>query len=393
MEQIQLTTEKFSFTQVLDKIIKEAGFELWGATPVETFEEFIVNITEFYFKNKYYATMEWLKKTADVRLDPKKRFPQANTIIVVAKNYYQPKPQMDGENRNGLISTYALGRDYHYILSEKLQILCEFLLQNGAVFAKYYVDTGPVFEKYWAVKANLGWLGKNALLINRKLGSFLFLGVILTDLYITYKPQTINFNYCGSCNRCITACPTSAIVSNGVIDANKCIAYLTVEHRGIIKKQLRELMGRWVFGCDICQDVCPWNIKFAKPAVLSDCSENTRTGISKNAINKDELLKILQMSEQEFNLKFKESPIKRTKWEGLIRNTMIVVVNLKIIEAIPLLRKFLHTHNTILKATAIWALLKLNAITKDELEKLLKEEKSQEVLEEIKWALQQINQQ
>ncbi len=404
----------------LDILVKEQGFELWGATSIEQFEEFLINVTDFYFKNKFYATMEWLQKNLDVRLDPKKKFPQANTIIVVAKNYQstQTTQQLSvlsaqkennkerlntdegsiATNKYAYISQYALGDDYHQVIGEKLRRVAEFLLQNGARFARFYVDTGPVFEKYWAAKAGIGWIGKNSLLINRGLGSFLFLGVVFTDLKIvkSHKPieelnahqSTLNAdktpkqvetltmfykNYCGSCTRCIDACPTGAIVANGVIDSNKCIAYLTVEHRGIIKEELRERMGGWVFGCDICQNVCPWNIKAlaysmqnttyeAKEAKGQLTNATVKSFNLKSLIDKNDLLKLLEITEKDFNIMFRNSPIKRAKWEGFIRNVIIACANLNVLDAISKIGEFLTYGNPVLRATAEWALAKLQSI-------------------------------
>lgn len=388
-----------SFESEIDRIIKEQGFELWGATPIENFDELVLNITDFYFKNNFHATMEWLKKNIDVRLYPKKKFPQANTIIVVGKNYFRSdisnKVEIGKNSEIGYVSKYALGEDYHKSISEKLQKVAGFLLQNGAMFARYYVDTGPVFEKYWAVKSQLGWIGKNSLLINRKLGSFLFLGVILTDLRIQNSQAAIPLlsNYCGSCTRCIESCPTGAIVSNGVVDANKCIAYLTIEHRGVIKRELRESIGNWIFGCDICQDVCPWNIKFARPTVapVPFLPDKLNMGLTKNVFTKKELLQLLKISEKDFNIIFKDSPVKRAKWEGFVRNIMIAVANLKIKEAILILKEFLSIPNPVLKATAIWALCRLKGIEEAQLTQMLQEEKYPQVIEEIRWVLNNNN--
>ncbi len=367
---LQLKYNQISFEE-LDKFIKGLGFDLCGATFVEEFDDFVKDITNFYFENKFYAGMNWLVKNLDVRIEPKKRFPQANTIVVFAKRYpTQPLSTTDG----GLISAYAKGKDYHNILAEKADKLCKYLLSRGAKFAKFYVDTGPVFEKYWAVKAGLGWIGKNSLLINKKFGSYLFLGVVLTDIHIpTIKiensslkrnnsnlhPLRTQFrfeilNYCGSCTKCINVCPTGAIVKDGVVDSNKCIAYLTVEHKGFIKSELQDKIGRWIFGCDICQIVCPWNSKI----INYNVSEGDHQVLYLNG----NLLSLLQITPEIFYKLFKNSPIKRVKWEGFIRNVIIVLANQKIKKAIPYIKKFLYSSSYTLQVTAFRALYKLNSV-------------------------------
>jgi epoxyqueuosine reductase len=349
----------------LDKLIYQLGFELWGCAKIENIAEDISELVNFYFLNKFYATMEWLQKNLDVRLSPQKRFEKAKTIIVVAKNYYQPTLQVpisvNGQNHSkeslpkASISNYAIGFDYHYIMKEKLDIVAKFLLSNNATFATTYVDTGPIFEKYWAAKAGLGWIGKNSLLINRALGSFLFLGTIITDLEIQSNRAFEYKSFCGSCKKCLEACPTGAIVAEGVVDSNKCIAYLTIEHRGEIEPFLMEKMGNWIFGCDICQQVCPWNRK-----VIYNTNSNGWFG-KNESLYKMTLLDMLNIDKEEFSRIFKDSTIKRAKWEGFIRNVIIVVANLKVYAAIEKLKElaFSATTSGTIKSTALWALKKL----------------------------------
>jgi len=250
-------------------------------------------------------------------------------------------PGEDG-TRRGWISRYAWGDDYHDVLLERLDALVESLRERfaGPFDARAYVDTGPVQERVLAKYAGLGWLGKNTLLLNQMLGSFFFLGVILTTLDLE---PTLGANelpppdLCGSCRRCLDACPTQAFVEPYVMDARKCISYLTIELRGAIPEGLREPMGNHVFGCDICQDVCPWNrrapiatIPQFQPRVFPQPEGNLT---SRSLPPQDESLYrpglewLLGLSEAEFRELFRGSPVKRAKWRGLIRNACIAIGN------------------------------------------------------------------
>ncbi len=239
----------------------------------------------------------------------------------------------------GWISRYAWGDDYHDVLRAKLEVLLRELRERcGEAFAsRVYADTGPVQERVLAKYAGLGWLGKNTLLLNQKIGSYFFLGVILTTLEI---PPSLDANsapppdLCGSCRRCIEACPTDALLDPYVMDARRCISYLTIELRGSIPEHLREPIGNHVFGCDICQDVCPWNnrapitgaAEFA-PRNFPGSSDAAEAAEPSQSLYRPDLLWLVNLTEEEFRQRFRGSPIKRTKWRGLIRNACIAIGN------------------------------------------------------------------
>jgi epoxyqueuosine reductase len=219
----------------------------------------------------------------------------------------------------GKISRYAWGDDYHDIVEKRLAILLEFILkQSPGARGKVYVDTGPVMDKVWAQRAGIGWIGKHTNVISLEYGSWIFLGEIILDIELEYDaPAT---DHCGTCSLCIEACPTGAIVEPYVVDANKCISYLTIEHRGDIAQELGSKFGHWLYGCDICQDVCPWNRKFARE------TEVKRFFPRKYNIT-PKLNAIAAMTQEEFSKKFSKSPVKRTKLAGLKRNAQVLLKN------------------------------------------------------------------
>jgi epoxyqueuosine reductase len=303
-------------------------------------------------------TSEWLargyagemKYLADPRrADPNRAIPGIRSVIVCLLNYNTEQPlstdraipDKDGEPR-GWISRYAWGDDYHDVLRERLDALIEFLRGrfSGPFDARAYVDTGPVQERVLAKHAGLGWLGKNTLLLNQSFGSYFFLGVILTTLELepTLAPQELPPpDLCGSCRRCLDACPTEAFVEPYVMDARKCISYLTIELRGAIPEEYREPIGNHVFGCDICQDVCPWNRRAPvsalpqfQPRLFPSFEQNPTAA---NLTSQDESLELprlewlLGLSESKFREFFRGSPIKRAKWRGLLRNACIALGN------------------------------------------------------------------
>jgi len=257
--------------------------------------------------------------------------PGARSVIVCALNYNQPQPysteaaaQAATDARAcGWISRYAWGDDYHVVLGKKLERLVSALRERfGSDFtARAYVDTGPVAERAAAKLAGLGWLGKNTCLINEDLGSWLFLGIIVTSLELAERAtdRTPAPDLCGNCSLCLDACPTGALVEPYVMDARHCISYLTIELRGSVPEELRARMGRQVFGCDICQDVCPWNQAAAPRA--------SRAFQPREGLLAPELVWLLSLTAEEFRERFRASPVKRTKWRGLIRNACIAAGN------------------------------------------------------------------
>jgi epoxyqueuosine reductase len=254
----------------------------------------------------YHATMAWMERSADRRGDPALVLPGVRSIIAVALNYHT------GEERTGekgKISRYAWGEDYHDVMADLLRRFQEWLASgNPGERFLWYADTGPVMDKVWAARAGIGWEGKHTNVITRDRGSWVFLGEILTTLAL--EPDEPATDRCGSCTRCIDACPTGAIVEPYVVDSGRCISYLTIEHRGGLPEVT---LDGWLFGCDVCQDVCPWNRKFACPT--GEEAFSPREGFLAPPLEEWE-----GMTQEEFDRRFAGSAIRRTKWSGLVRN-------------------------------------------------------------------------
>jgi epoxyqueuosine reductase len=264
----------------------------------------------------YHGTMGWMSEQPEKRTDPTLIVPGAKSVVMVALNYYSPASHVHDPGV-GKISRYAWGDDYHVILSERLELLWQWMLKEfPGTQGKWYVDTGPVMEKAWAQRGGIGWLGKHGNIITREFGSWVFLGEIITTLEL--EPDQPAVDHCGTCTLCIEACPTDAIVEPSVVDSNRCLSYLTIEHRGEIRGEVTEQFDGWIYGCDVCQDVCPWNNKFAVPT--------DEPGFAPREGNvAPELRHWREMPQAEFTARFKGSPVKRTKREGLIRNVKIVL--------------------------------------------------------------------
>ncbi|MBZ5660069.1 MAG: tRNA epoxyqueuosine(34) reductase QueG [Acidobacteriia bacterium] len=314
------------------EMARAAGFDLCGVARAEEFPE-LAHLEEWLGRG-YAGEMRYLR-------DPRRRSPSltmrgARSVIVCALNYNTalPKstelsdPRSDASGPRGWISRYGWGDDYHDVLGEKLE---ELILHLRGEFpepfeARAYVDTGPIVERVAAKYAGLGWLAKNTCLIHEELGSWLFLGVIVTtlDLAASLGPaESPAPDMCGNCSLCIDACPTGAIVEPYVLDARRCISYLTIELRGAIPAELREPMGRHVFGCDICQDVCPWNRR-APETPLPDFQPRQ---FREKSLFSPELEWLVSLGEEEFRELFRGSPVKRTKWRGLMRNACVAIGN------------------------------------------------------------------
>lgn len=265
----------------------------------------------------YHAGMEWMERNRERRIDPREIVEGAESVICLAMNYYTPHAHSD-RKEHGKISRYAWGDDYHDIMGERLREFEEWMqVEFPGVRTRRYVDTGPVMEKAWAVRAGIGWLGKHGNVITRDRGSWVFLGEIITTLPLDYDEAMGDF--CGTCTACIDACPTAAIPEPYVIDANRCIPYLTIEYRGEeLPREAGEGLGRWVFGCDICQDVCPWN-SFA--VETEEAAFQPRPGA-----REPELQVLASMTDEEFRTRFRGSPVARAKARGMRRNARTVLM-------------------------------------------------------------------
>ena len=293
----------------------ELGFmDLGVAASYKLEKEF--NVFESWLDNKYNATMQWLNKNTFKREDPSQVLEGCRTVIVVAYNYYTGAEYPENSDGFGKISRYALGSDYHEIVLPKLFEIEKIIKEKAPdAHCRSYVDTGPVLEKIWAEKAGVGWQGKNSLIISKKHGSYFFLGVILTTLEI--EPDEPYHDHCASCTKCISACPTDAIIADKVIDSNKCLSFWTIEAKPDmnIPEEIAHNNKEWIFGCDICQEVCPWNKKL--PKLTHEELFYPRHG--ETAIN---IAELLEMDKPAFAERFRKSPIKRAKLEGLKRNAV-----------------------------------------------------------------------
>jgi len=350
--------------QVVEQAARAAGFERVGVAPAS--DPQMRELQQFapWVESGYAGEMEYLKRRNErgeyKRSSLQAALPWAESVIVAAMNYNPPAVKSTDRAlpTQGWISRYALSpADYHEIVLRALKhvesaLLEQFTAANRQIETRAYVDTGPVLERAYAKYAGIGWIGKNTCIINQELGSWIFLGVIVTSLpYSEFVPEqnlAVAPDRCGSCTRCIDACPTQAIVAPGQLDASRCIAYFTIEKRGTIPEEMRERIGRHVFGCDICQDVCPWNRKApvtANPALQPDSS----------LVNPD-LGELAQLSVEDFRRRFRGSPISRAKYSGLLRNVAIAMGNSGRDEYVPMLDEMAASPDGVVAEHARWAI-------------------------------------
>jgi epoxyqueuosine reductase len=283
-------------------------------------------------------------------MDPRQIMPDAQSVIVCAANYNTDRPGTTFDRVRAWVSRYAWGDDYHDVLQGKLRALAAWLTDRSDAHVRTYVDTGPLLERVYAKYAGVGWFGKNTCIINEKSGSWLFLGCILTDLSLQHDTPVAD--RCGTCNRCIEACPTGAILEPYVLDSRKCISYLTIELRGPIPEDDRAAVGHHLFGCDICQDVCPWN---RKAPVSSETAFQSRPGLFWPQVER-----LLDLHEDEWRSMIRGTAMKRAKVRGLIRNLMVVAGNSGVKEFVPKLRRFLAHDDETVRSHADWAIRRIN---------------------------------
>lgn len=326
------------------------GFDLAGICalgPADTADAFDAWIAE-----GYAGTMEYLPRGRDKRRDSRLAVPGTLSAIVVAMNY-------GGREPDGPVARYARGDDYHDIMIERLRVLHQWLNEEAGrvILGKAYVDTGPLLERDLARRAGLGWFGKNTNLISPSLGSFFFLGALLVDLELV-ADAPFSADRCGTCTRCLEACPTSAFVAPRVLDATRCISYLTIELRDAIPLDLREDIGDRLYGCDVCQTCCPWNVSFSRD--LREQAFSPRDAIG----NKDAralACQLVAMSSEEFSRGFKGSPMKRAKLRGLKRNAAVVLGNIGTEEERSVLECALEDEELLVREHAAWALEQIEA--------------------------------
>jgi epoxyqueuosine reductase len=300
-------TAKENHKNIVKLSAKKFGFDFCGISKADFLED-EAPLLENWLNKNYNGKMAYMANHFDKRLDPRKLVEGAKSVITVILNYFPEERLPEGEN-DIKISKYAYGIDYHFIMKDKLKsMFAEIQAQIGDIEGRVFVDSAPVMDKAWAKKSGAGWMGKNTNIINRKIGSFFFIGEIICDLEL--EPDGPIKDYCGTCTACIEACPTDAITGPYEVDGSKCISYLTIELKEAIPTEFKGKIDNWAFGCDICQDVCPWN-SFAKPHNITDFEINP-------ALKK--LGDWEEITEEIFNKVLKLSPIKRTKYEGIKRN-------------------------------------------------------------------------
>ena len=261
-------------SKLVKRLAREQGFDACGISAAGFLEEEATGL-ENWLNAGFHGTMSWMERHFDERLDPRKLVPGAKSVISVVLNYFPEEEQRADAPK---ISKYAYGRDYHKVIRGKLKrMLLSIQDEIGEVSGRGFVDSAPVMDRAWARKSGLGWVGKHSLLLSKGSGSFFFIGALIVDIEL--EPDGPTTDHCGSCTACIDACPTSAIVAPTVVDSNKCISYLTIEYKGALPSEYQEKMEDWVYGCDICQDVCPWN-RFSTPHSEDDF--NIRDSIQNN---------------------------------------------------------------------------------------------------------------
>ena len=300
-------------TLIIKQLATQLGFDYCGIARAMPLDEDARKL-ENWLKKGMHGSMKYMENHFEMRVDPKKLMPGAKSVISLLMNYYPTEKQKEGAPK---ISKYAYGQDYHEVIRTKLNELLSLMRSTlGDLQGRGFVDSAPVLERAWAVKSGLGWVGKNGNLINKKNGSFLFIANLIIDLELEYDDPFAK-DYCGTCSKCIDACPTDAILDNKVVDGSKCISYFTIELKEmLIPDAMKGKFDNWIFGCDICQDVCPWN-RFAKPT-----QEPAFTPIAEilNFSTKD----WMEIKEESFKNIFRNSPLKRTKYNGIERNLKFI---------------------------------------------------------------------
>lgn len=294
-------------TAIIKQESKRLGFDFCGISKATFLEEEAPRL-EKWLKENRHGKMDYMANHFDKRLDPRLLVDGAKSVVSLLYNYYPSQQQTENAPK---LSKYAYGNDYHEVIKNKLKELVNSLQEQiGAINGRVFTDSAPVMDKAWAKKSGLGWIGKNSNLINKQQGSFFFIAELIIDLELEYDGPIDD--YCGTCTKCLDACPTEAIIAPYVVDGSKCISYLTIELKENIPAEFKGKMDNWVFGCDVCQDVCPWN-RFSKP-------HNEPLFNNTNGILNYSQQEWMEITEEIFGEIFKQSAVKRTKFSGLKRN-------------------------------------------------------------------------
>jgi epoxyqueuosine reductase len=351
-----VTAEEEDLKAFVKREARAVGFDLVGIAPAGGWAT--GEALPAWLEAGYAGDMAWIGRDPAARADPRRRFPWARSAVVVALGYRTDDATLGAERR--AFSRYAWGDDYHDLMARLLtELKARIERRAGALEGRWYVDTGPVLERAAAAAAGVGWIAKNTMLIDERKGSYLFLGALL--LGIELEPDRAAPGRCGTCSRCLEACPTRAFPAPYLLDARRCISYLTIELRGPIPRDLRPLVGELVFGCDICQEVCPWTARAGRREAPSrEAGFRARGALAAPSL--EELVRLLGLSEAEFREEFRGSPVKRTKRRGLARNICVALGNRGDPAAIPALVKALETDpEPLVRGHAAWALGRLAA--------------------------------
>ncbi len=338
--------EAVSLESAIQTYAAKLGFSLCGFTRLSVLPR--ASFFGDWLAQGFAGEMRYLARQPQRRIDPHIPFPQARSVICLGFPYSPPVlPQMDWQHElRGRMAAYAAGADYHDVITKKLRQFIAFLKdQQPGLWARPYVDTGPLLERDWAYRSGLGWFGKNTMLLHKAMGSWFFLAEILVSLDL--EGEGIPSPHCGTCTRCLDDCPTDALAAGYVLKSPLCISYLTIEQRGPIPHALRPKLANWIFGCDICQEVCPWNAKFGQP----------RHDLV------DELLpslpELLRLDADGFRARFRRSAVWRTKRRGLLRNVAVALGNSDNQKAVGPLQAALHDSEPLIRGHAVWALGRL----------------------------------
>lgn len=356
---------------------ERVGFALVGFAPLRRLDEREGFLRRWLDEGRA-AEMAWLAREPERRLDPRLRDRRLRSVISLAFPYNAPRPPaLDWRSTmRGRIAAYALGPDYHDTVLEKaLQVAEQIRMLHPETLIRLYVDTGPVLEREWAAAAGLGWFGRNTNLINRYRGSYFFLAEIFTDREFTSAAEPYR-DHCGTCRQCLERCPTDALADGLLLEPRLCISYLTIEHRGAIPRTLRPRLGNWIFGCDICQEVCPWN------------GDATRAG----AVNSDlmpSLAELMALDDQGFRCRYGRTAVRRTKRRGLLRNAAVALGNSGNPAAVPILASVLAGEpEAIVRAHAAWALGRFpEAAARSALDTARRRDPDPQVQDDIEYAL------
>ncbi len=322
------------------------GFDLVGVAPAAPADGFD-RLCDWLGRG-FAGEMDYMRRRAEARRHPDFVLPDVRSVVMLGLNYYPACEEELGDRGRGRVARYARGADYHDVLRERLNLLLAWLRsERPDCRGRGVVDTAPLLERDFARRAGLGWFGKNTMLLNKRLGSYFFLAALLVDVEL--RPDApFEANHCGACTACLDACPTGAFVGPGVLDARRCISYLTIELKGAAPTDLRHGLGDWVFGCDVCQEVCPWN---RRAPAATDAALRPRPELESL-----DLIELLGLSDEEFRRRFRGTALMRSKRRGLLRNAALVLGNIGDARALPALRRALDDAEPLVREAARWAI-------------------------------------